>query len=350
MAKAKTDLDAGREELKIRSAPYSQPMSKGVALLLYKGKIRDRWGARTPHGDRVIGTTDDLTYEQARTKVKEIVAIEAKTGAKALDQSDDPDSTTFGDVWQQYMRWANSTGKTPEMLANLRSHGNVLSGIFPMKVSDTKLSDLNKWRDSLIGSTGTNGRMRSAASVGRAIASFKAALSRAAIDGEWRTFKTGVKKVQAKKRIVALMDEELRAFTDAAYDHSHDFGVFVQALALTGARPKELRLATVGDLMPDGLLIRHGKTASKTGHRTIPLSSYAMTFFKGLIAGRVYSRPFLAGIGHRVKRAMPWKPAPRQRVRPAPRSTACGTDTSPQRSTTTRLYGLSLHPAAPASP
>lgn len=248
-----------RAKLPVRRTAYSEPMTTttGVALLFFVHERARKWGVKTPIGGQrnFIGFEEDMTYEDARTKVRAIVKAEAATGVKASDPSDDPETKTFDDAWKQYLRWAEAEGKTPEMLANLRSHGNVIADILPRRIASTPLSILNKWRDNLIGSTGTNGRKRSAQSVARALASFKAACNRAAIPGDWSQLQTGAKKTKPKKQIVALMEEDLQRFTDAAYDHSNDLGVFVQALALTGARPKELRLATMSDLTAMGLPI-----------------------------------------------------------------------------------------------
>ncbi len=289
-----------RAKLPVRRSPYPEPMTttKGVALLYFAHERARKWGVKTPTGQRnFIGFEENMTYEEACTTVRAIVKAESESNTR-VDLKDDgavdvPSEKTFGEAWDQYLRWAQASGKSPEMLANLRSHGNVIEGILPRKIASTPLATLNDWRDGLIGSTGTNGRKRSVQSVARVLASLKAALNRAAVPGDWSDLKTGAKKTAPAKQIVALMDDDLQRFTDAAYQYSHDLGVFVQALALTGARPKELRLATVSDLTASGLRIRHGKTANKTGDRVIPLNGHAVAFFASLTAGKGKSGPLL---------------------------------------------------------
>lgn len=283
---------------KIRRAPYAEPkFARGVALLLYRGKRRTQWGCRTPLGDRTIGDTATMSYGEACDVVKRMWQEEQACGVKVMT---DPaavqrkaDATTFGEVWSDYLAEAEKT-KTPAAVALLYSHGRLIERLANRQVATTPVKDLNKWRANLIG---TNGR--TVASMGRVIASLLAALNGAGIDGPWREFKKfkskgDAKKVAKEREIVALTGEDRDRFIAAAYDISAHFGTLVQALALTGCRPSELRLANVRDLQPDGLLIRH----SKTGKRTMTLSRAARAFFMGITKGANPNDPLL---GYRWK-------------------------------------------------
>jgi integrase len=303
MAKTKIDLDAGREKLKYRSAPYSEPLCKGTALLLYKGKLRDRWGARTSFGDRVIGTTEEMTYEQARTAVKDIAKAEAQRGVKVDNPREAPDAITYGVVWQRYVDACAAEGKTPAAMRTISGYASALAPVLAIKVATTSADVLQAALNAQIGTSTEGARKRTAASMAKATSAFKTACRKAKIGGHWRDLDAAKKASPQRREIVALMDDDLRAFTDAAYNHSHDLGVFVQALALTGARPNELRMADVGDLRPDGLVIRFDKNIAKRRKSGLPprvvhLPPSARAFFEGLVRARASDEPLL---GHRMQ-------------------------------------------------
>lgn len=294
---------AERAKLKPRTAPYSEVLGPGIALLLYVGAQRHTWKSRTPEGgDKVIAAasrveTEDIpplpldggmTYEEARAAIYKVVATETLDPSEAAAQA-----TTFGDVWERYMANA-ARQKTDRAMSLLRSYGKQIEPLFPLPVSTTSESALVKWRDDLIGSRGDRGKPRTAASVGKTVAALKAALNAARVKGPWQDLtkpKAPKFRHDKEERPVFTVDEA-RAFCAAASSVDTAFGAYAEGLMLTGCRPAELAQATVSDVRKNPatgkteLLIRYGKTRDKTGNRVVRLSERGQRFFEAQIAGR----------------------------------------------------------------
>jgi len=99
-----------------------------VALLLYIGKIGRKWGCRTPLGDRVVASTELITYEEARAEVRRILAEEQASGTKhTKPEAEAP--VTFGDAWDQYLSWAEASGKTSAAIRNIDGFTATLSDL-----------------------------------------------------------------------------------------------------------------------------------------------------------------------------------------------------------------------------
>jgi len=280
--------------LEPRKAPYAHKIAKGVFVTLRVGATGESWGVKTRVGTRYVERAVAAKgFKAARKAAKAIAKAEAKTGTK-VTTAHTPDLTTYGDAWRAYVAHCEASGKTDQAMLTIRSHGHALAGLFDLKIATTPLHVVNEWRTSSVGTKGRQGRKRTAASVSKNIAAMKAALNRFGVDSpfELRKWKVTAPKTAGRK-IVALMDDDLRRFTDAATAVSADLGVFVRALALTGARPGELKQAAVADFRDDDLLIRFGKTSHKKGPRMVPLSPAARRFFSALTAGRDPDAPLL---------------------------------------------------------
>ncbi len=299
---------AKRAELPERKAPYSRPLGKGVALLLYVGVSRPVWKSRTPKdGDKVIGPaalheTTDLppmpsvgdtgqTFEQART-----VAL-ARLNDENMTREDKAAAKTFGEIWSAYTKWAEADGKTDQAMTLIHSYGLQIAPLFPLPAVTTSEEVLKDWCNGLIGTKGTRRRMRTPASVGKVVSALKAACNHSGVKGPWqdlkkpKTAKHGNRIGAAKERIV-FAAEEMTAYSVAAGSAEPAFGVLCEGLKLTGARPGELTKATVSDVRTNQatgtteLLIRFGKTAAKTGDRVVHLSPAGQRFFRELVQGR----------------------------------------------------------------
>jgi integrase len=298
-----------RADLSPRRAPYSSPLSslgKGVALLLYVGVSGHMWKSRTPKmGDKVIGPaamseTADIpplpasedsgqTFEQARVIVSERLAAENMT------REDKVAAKTFGEIWDDYVKWSKIDGKTVGASALIRSFGLQIEPLFPLPAATTSLVVLKDWREGLIGTKGARGRVRTPASVGKVVATLKAACNYAETKGPWQDLKkpkvSGSANASAKEPMV-FSAAEMSAYVDAASSVELTFGTLCQGLRLTGARPGELAQTTVSDVKANvntgttELLIRFGKTVKKTGERRVRLSASGQRFFRELAAGR----------------------------------------------------------------
>jgi len=296
--------DPKSDRLKYRAAPYSEPMlDTGVALLLYVGKLNRKWGCRTPLGDRVIGSTDLMTYEEARIEIRRIWDEERASGVKICKQEAEVPAT-FGDVWDQYLRWAKASGKTPAAIAVIRAYGATIEGLRNMPVATTKVAVLNKWRDGMVGTEARGGKIRTLNSVAKAVSSLLTALRRAGVDGEWQKMKAGVSvKRKDNSEAVPLLGNARLAFLAYLTEKNQNMGTYAKILAMTGARPGEITGARVDDVKGDKMRIRGGKT----GARSVQLTPCAGAFLSALIRGREPYEPLVNGgpwTAQRCKRAV----------------------------------------------
>jgi hypothetical protein len=153
-AKARTDLSTpeSREALPPRKAPYAVITGgKGNAILFYVGATGARWGIRTVYGDRVVADAGDMTYAGA---VARLEAAEAAAMAKVIDPFNTAEhaasTITFGQAWDDYVQWAEASGKTPVAMRTINAYGTYFDDIRDWRVETTSLAALSRWRDGLV--------------------------------------------------------------------------------------------------------------------------------------------------------------------------------------------------------
>ena len=120
---------------------------------------------------------------------------------------------------------------------------------------------------------------------------------------EWRSVQHVKVKTQQRSRLFIPTDKELAALL-AKVDT--DFGALVRAAVLTACRYGELCGALVEDFDADKgeLHIRR----SKTGERTMLLSSAAVAFFREQVKGKTSRAPIFS-----TADGQPWKPSMQHR-------------------------------------
>ena len=114
-------------------------------------------------------------------------------------------------------------------------------------------NELRRWRDSLL-------PRLSAAAVNRVIGAVVAALNLAAAHDPkrilsrqpWHVGLQGLPDATRARNIV-LGEDEVRRLIGAAHARNHQLGLFVDVLAVTGARPSQAARLEVGDLRADEL-------------------------------------------------------------------------------------------------
>ncbi|SPJ28667.1 hypothetical protein [Falsiruegeria mediterranea] len=150
---------------------------KGNAILYYVGATGARWGIRTVYGDRVVADAGDMTYAEVIARLEATKAAEAAAIAKVMDPSDTPEreasTITFGQAWDDYVQWAEASGKTPVAMRTIRAYGTYFDGIRDWRVATTSLAALSRWRDGLVGTTSSGKRKRTANSVAKAVSALR---------------------------------------------------------------------------------------------------------------------------------------------------------------------------------
>lgn len=252
-----------RRKLKPRTSAYSEPVSKGVALLYRTGARTGRWYARTPQaGMRVLADADDrqdadgasvLSYEQAMDRVRAEWRQETEPQRPASERSAD---LTVGAAWQLYEDNARLT-KSGHGLATIRSYRKlILSAFGTRRLDSLTVEELTAWRNGLVTET------RGQSTANKTLAALKAALNATGRAGAWQTVKKFAKADGTRDAVFNA--DECGRLVAAAYEIDRHFGELIEALALTGARYGELVTARCSDLGKTVLQIRAGKTGPRS--------------------------------------------------------------------------------------
>jgi integrase len=161
-----------------------------------------------------------------------------------------------------------------------------------------------KWRDSLVGDL-------TAAAVNRVIGAVSAALnlaaahdSRLASHRAWHVGLQGLPNANRARNMI-LDNDQVRDLVDAAYAKGERFGLFVETLATTGARPSQASRIEVGDLRLDNpaepklAVPRSGKGGGrlrvqrKADRIPVPITVSLAARLKAAAAGRPHDAPLL---------------------------------------------------------
>ena len=129
-------------------------------------------------------------------------------------------------------------------------------------VAQLNARELRAWRDGLLE------KGLAAGSVTRYSKALEGCNHAAALDpriGNAAAWKIGLASLpdSARARNVILNDQQVRRIVAAAYDISPAFGLLVETLATTGARPVQLRRLTCGDVLADRLSMPTSMKGSK---------------------------------------------------------------------------------------
>src|SRR5262249_20909212 len=132
-----------------------------------------------------------------------------------------------------------------------RVRRHLTSVLLSKPVALLSATELKKWRDGL------NGNGLAPASINRTIKALRAALELAADHDpritNHRAWKVGLAILPgaAQARNVILSDAEVLRLVAAAYERDPRFGLLVDVLGTTGARPSQATRLLVDDLKPD---------------------------------------------------------------------------------------------------
>ena len=182
MAKVDLSNPKRREALPPRGAYYSHALGSKRYVLLRVGKRGASWGARVPgKTDFVIGNTDTMTFEEAA----EIVRKASETNSARPEALH-----TIGEAIAFYVDHAAKT-RSDASMSTIRMHARQIEPLENMRIADTPLSHLNRWKTALITDT------RGPVGANKTIGTLKAALNMHGVDGPWRGLK---KHKEPKKR------------------------------------------------------------------------------------------------------------------------------------------------------
>jgi len=256
---AKLENRTARLKLAPRKKPYFVTISPRIALGYRRNAGAGTWVVRAADGHgsnwtKAFAIADDhedangasvLTFWQAQDKGRAL----ARTGEGNGDRP-----ASVGEAIDAYAADLAARGAHRDNAASLRF--NVPDTLAAKAVALLTEKELRTWRNNMV-KRGV--KPATADRVGRV---FKACLNLAAADdpritniNAWRKGLTRLPDSESARNVI-LSDDAVRAVIEAAYTDSHDFGVFVEALAGTGARESQLLKLDITDLLDNAVAPR----------------------------------------------------------------------------------------------
>jgi len=243
---------SARLRLKIRRRPYSGPsLARGIALMYRRNKTNGTWVLKASDGSGAYWTkgfalADDfedsdgkavLTFYQAQDAAKRL--------ARGEDGTADTGPITVDAALKDYSRDLVARNANAYNAESPRVH--LPKVLLAKPVALLTAAELKKWRDSLLATLRP-------ATVNRVCRCVFAALELARHHDEriqnrhaWEVGLAGLPDAQEARNVI-LSDDKVLELVGAAYRLDHQFGLLIDTLAVTGARPSQAVRLRVEDL------------------------------------------------------------------------------------------------------
>jgi integrase len=243
---------SARLKLKVRRRPYSGPsLARGILLMYRRCKHNGAWVAKVADGHgaywtKAFALADDfenadgksvLTFHQAQDAAKKL--------ARGGDNTGDGAPITLDGALTAYKADLETRGANPYNAEHPRRH--LSSALLSKPVAMLTSFELKKWRDGLLGTMAP-------ATINRLCRCVSAALALAALHDQriknrdaWAIGLAGLPGAQQARNVI-LSDDKVREFIAAAYAINDRFGLLMDVLAVTGARPSQAVRMRVDDL------------------------------------------------------------------------------------------------------
>jgi integrase len=262
---ARLKLPPAKKPVFVRIAP-------GVALGYRRNQTAGTWVVRCADGaggnwTKAFGIADD--FEDASTG-RTLTFWDAQAQARELAHTPQADATadagklaTVRDALAAYEADLRIRNGDANNAARCLVH--LPAALASKTVALLTAKELRRWRDGLLKSG------LKPATVKRTAAALKAALTLAANEDpriknskDWR-FGLAAPEDADTARNVVISEADVLAIIRAAHEDSADFGLFVEAAAVTGARVSQLTRLTVEDLQGDRAAPRLMMPSSRKG-------------------------------------------------------------------------------------
>jgi integrase len=278
---SRLETRTARLKLPVREKPYDfTTISPGIALGYRRNQTAGTWVVRVADGKggnwtKRVGLADDfedadgenvLTWWEATDKARKL--------ARGNDDAGRP--ITVKEAVDAFERDLLARGGNVANAGSIRKHLTPTLAAKPVGLLTTR--ELAHWRDGLLA-----GGMKPATFV-RVAKSTKAALNLAARRdprivnrNAWRDGLSGVAEGFASRNLQRLTDAQVSAVCRAACAIDRAFGLYLETLAVTGARCSQVARLTVGDLQ-DGAEPRLMMPCSRKGRgrkpakRSVPIT------------------------------------------------------------------------------
>lgn len=302
------ETPTARLKLKIRKKPYRLRLGRGLSLDYRRNQGAGAWSTITPDGRggetlKRFGAADDRELADGKEILSYSQAVDI---ARKLTKGADVGNTDLPPTLK---------GALAAYEADLIARGaSAYNARWPAKYLPAALlgksillldaNELRRWRDSLL-------KEHAPATVNRLSKAVAAALNLAATHDHritnrqaWRVGLQGLPDANRARNCI-LSDAEVRALIAAAYAVNDHFGLFIDVLAVTGARPSQAARLEVGDLRADELAqakVLMPKSAKGGGRNrvrkkiertSVPITPGLATRLKVAAAGRSPEAPLL---------------------------------------------------------
>lgn len=258
-----TDLETRSARLRLarRKKPYAAKIMRGASLLYRRNETAGPWMVRVCRDGedwtKRLGLADDfaeanggdiLDFWQAQDRAREHARIGKPTN----------DLSVIARV-EHYRTVLETRGRDPRNASRVLFHLKGTRLANKLLTASSLADDLSEFRDRLV-SKGIK-----PATIDRINRGLKAALNLTAENDERitrRPWKTALKAIggdEAGARNVILDDVDRRTLRGAAYRDSDEFGLLIDVLDETGARPSQVVRLTADDVQSDFTEPRTGK-------------------------------------------------------------------------------------------
>ena len=310
-------------KLAVRRRPYpGAKLARGKQMQYRRNKGNGTWLLKVSDGHgkpwtKAFAQADDFDDSDGKTN---LTFFEAQDAAKKLTRGEDGSADNAP---------ITVCGALTDYRADLEARGaNVYNADWPrVHLSSVLLSkpvallpatELKKWRDGLLGTMAPSTINR----LGRCLC---AALELARQHDEriqsrqaWEIGLTNLPDAQEARNVI-ISDAKVREFVGSAYGLDHQFGLFADTMAVTGARPSQLSRLRVEDLRdhpvrPKLMMPKSGKgggrnrSAKKLERYSMPICVQLAVKLKAAAKGRADDAPLLV-----QSDGSPWGDNPGQR-------------------------------------
>lgn len=323
-------LDTPTARAKLKPGRYWVSVAPGCAFGYRKAAKGGVWTAKLVKGklrrETTIGTADDVLAADGKLALSFAQAQEKARGwflkTERGDAGEEAAPLTLAQALDQYEADLRTRGGDSGNVGRVQLH--LPEKLAAKSIAGLTEDELKRWRDRLAAKLAP-------ATVNRTTTALKAALKLAAdLDDRItsrRPWEIGLKTLPSaeQSRNVILADDAVRRLIAAAYEHSQEFGLLVEAAAVTGARYSQLARLQCQDLQlgeASRLMIpTSAKGRGKTGaRRPVPINAGLAARLSEASAGRPAGAPLL-----RKPSGQPWRKS--DHSRPFARATMrCGLD------------------------
>ncbi len=305
---SRLDTRTSRLRLAVRRKPYNGPsLARGVSLLYRRCKTNGTWVLKASNGHgaywtKAIAEADDFDESNGKTI---LTFFEVQDVAKKLATGTEDDTATAPITVDRALTdyKADLISRNADAYNAEHPRRHLSASLLSKPVALLASKELKHWRDGLLAKIAP-------ATINRICNSICAALELAAQHDPriknrdaWEVGLAGLPDAQAARNVV-IPDATVHAFVGAAYAKDHQLGLFVDTMAVTGARPSQLSRLCVDDLhdhstKPKLMMPKSGKgggrnrSQKKTERYSVPITVGLSKRLKAAAAGRADDAPLL---------------------------------------------------------